>query len=88
MKYEDMLYIKYMAADSRTYEDFIGSLEGVLQMVKDMKADGVDADFDHVDDGFVQFLTDDKELAQKYGMREIDVDESDCDDEYDDPDRV
>jgi hypothetical protein len=79
--YTTRVCTKCMAAGTRNYEDFIGSVEGTLQMVKDMRADGVDAFFDKTDEGFVHFVTDDEALGQKYDMFEIDVD---CEDEYED----
>jgi hypothetical protein len=77
MQYEFTWRNKFLTTEVKTIGEMAQTLEGAAQQLRDMEQDGVtlDPDSDMADD-YAMLVTDDPEVAHKYGFEE-EVEEED-----------
>jgi len=65
---------KYLTADAENIDDMISSLKAAAAQLEAMKAAGVELDYDGGQtDDYATLLTEDPEVAKKFGMEPYDV---------------
>jgi hypothetical protein len=78
MTYELTLRNKYLCTETKTFDEFIEALEHHVAFLKEMRAAGVKLeDNGGIGDDYATFTTEDAELAERFGMEELNMEEFD-----------
>lgn len=76
---------KWITAHAETIDDMINGLEGGAEELRKMRDAGIVLDGGAEDD-YAYLVTEDPEVAEKFGLIEEEFDEEDYDEDYDEDD--
>lgn len=68
VEYEYLWRNKFLATDTKSFDEFLAVMESAVQHLRNMKADGVQLREEGVGDDYATFWTTDPIIAKKYGM--------------------
>lgn len=70
-RYMKLWQIEFLAENAVTIDEVIDELENAMELLRQMRADGVEiASTGRADDGTIRLITTDPEIAKKYGMHD------------------
>jgi hypothetical protein len=78
-EYELLWRNKFLAIDTKTFDEFIAVMENSVSQLKAMKADGVTLQEEGIGDDYAWFHTTDPKVAKKYGFNKVEDEEEDDD---------
>lgn len=74
--YETLWRNKWLTAEAQTIDDMISMLQGAAECLKEMRDAGITLDPDGgTGDDYARLVTEDKAVAEKFGLEEWDTEE-------------
>lgn len=84
MRYETIWRNKFLSITATSFDEMIQMLDDAVETLKEMRKDGIKLDPDGgTCDDYALLYTEDKAIADKYGLEEEYFEDEDINEEYD-----